>query len=58
MNCISYLGYSARVEYDSRDRIFVGRMLGVPAIISFHADSISALHESFQQALEDYLAGD
>jgi len=55
MSNMSYKGYSARVEYDPRDDIFVGRVLGVRDIISFHASSVSALHEAFRLALEDYL---
>ena len=56
MSSMTYKGYSARVEYDARDDIFVGRVLGVRDIISFHARSVSALHEAFRLALEDYLA--
>lgn len=56
MSNMSYKGYSARVEYDARDDIFVGRVLGVRDIISFHASSVGALHEAFSEALDDYLA--
>lgn len=33
---MSYKGYDARVEYDPRDEIFVGRILGIAEPISFH----------------------
>lgn len=56
MSSMTYKGYSARIEYDARDDIFVGRVLGVRDIISFHASSVSALHEEFRLALEDYLS--
>ncbi|MDI9777533.1 type II toxin-antitoxin system HicB family antitoxin [Pseudomonas putida] len=56
MSCMRYKGYAARIEYDERDDIFVGRVLGMRDIISFHASSVSELHEAFRQALEDYLA--
>lgn len=56
MSNMTYKGYSARVEYDARDDIFVGRVLGMRDIISFHASSVSALHEEFRMALEDYLS--
>ncbi len=48
--------YAARIEYDERDDIFVGRVLGMRDIISFHARSVPELHEAFRDALEDYLA--
>jgi len=51
-----YKGYAARIEYDERDDIFVGRVLGMRDIISFHASSVPELHEAFSEALEDYLA--
>lgn len=56
MSCIRYKGYVARVEYDERDDIFVGRVLGMRDIISFHASSVPELHQAFNEALEDYLA--
>ncbi|MEN4824904.1 type II toxin-antitoxin system HicB family antitoxin [Pseudomonas sp. P39-UII1] len=56
MSCMRYRGYAARIEYDERDDIFVGRVLGMRDIISFHASSVPELHEAFSEALEDYLA--
>ncbi|MED5607459.1 type II toxin-antitoxin system HicB family antitoxin [Pseudomonas sp. JH-2] len=56
MNCMTYKGYAARVEFDDRDDIFVGRLLGVRDIISFHADNVAELHTAFHTAVEDYLA--
>lgn len=56
MSCMRYKGYAARIEYDERDDIFVGRVLGMRDIISFHASSVAELHEAFRGALEDYLA--
>ncbi|WP_233281694.1 type II toxin-antitoxin system HicB family antitoxin [Pseudomonas tructae] len=56
MNTMSYKGYTARIEYDPRDDTFVGRVLGVREIISFHANAVLPLHEAFHLALDDYLA--
>jgi predicted HicB family RNase H-like nuclease len=56
MNSMTYKGYTARVEFDERDDIFVGRVLGVRDIISFHADSVAELRAEFAAAVEDYLA--
>ena len=33
MNTMTYKGYTARVEYDERDNIFVGRILGCHAAV-------------------------
>ncbi|SMO99105.1 Predicted nuclease of the RNAse H fold, HicB family [Thalassovita litoralis] len=54
-NTMSYKGYSARVEYDDEDGIFVGRIAGIRDVVGFHADSVSELKEAFHEAVEDYL---
>lgn len=56
MNTMSYLGYTATIAFDERDDLFVGRILGIRAIISFEAQSVKALHSAFHHAVDDYLA--
>jgi predicted HicB family RNase H-like nuclease len=56
MNSMTHRGYTARVEYDERDNIFVGRILGIHAIISFHGETVSELRSEFELAVDDYLA--
>ena len=53
---MSHKGYSARVEYDERDHILVGRILGIISIIGFHGETVSELRLEFEKAVEDYLA--
>ena len=36
-----FKGCTARIDYDSRDNIFVGRILGVRSIISFHGETVA-----------------
>ena len=55
MNTMSYKGYSARIEFDERDNIFVGRILGIEAVISFHGETVTALRADFEGAVDDYL---
>jgi predicted HicB family RNase H-like nuclease len=55
MNTMSHKGYSARIEFDERDNIFVGRILGVRTIISFHGKTVAGLRAAFRAALDDYL---
>nr|VFK10519.1 MAG: Predicted nuclease of the RNAse H fold, HicB family [Candidatus Kentron sp. LPFa]VFK26843.1 MAG: Predicted nuclease of the RNAse H fold, HicB family [Candidatus Kentron sp. LPFa] len=56
MNTMSHKGYVARIEYDERDGIFVGRVLGIRGIISFHAGTLAQLRGEFETAIDDYLA--
>jgi predicted HicB family RNase H-like nuclease len=56
MSSMSYKGYTARVEFDERDNIFVGRILGVRNIISFHGETVAELRAELKSAVDDYLA--
>lgn len=56
MNTMTHKGYTARVEYDERDNIFVGRILGIRAVISFHGETVAQLRTEFMAAVEDYLS--
>jgi predicted HicB family RNase H-like nuclease len=55
MNTLNYQGYTARIEFDERDNIFVGRLLGIKDSIAFHADNVAELRLAFEEAVEDYL---
>ncbi|MBU6440307.1 MAG: type II toxin-antitoxin system HicB family antitoxin [Betaproteobacteria bacterium] len=55
MNTMHYKGYVARVDFDERDGILVGRVLGVNAIISFHSETVAGLRKEFEGAVNDYL---
>ena len=56
MNTMLHKGYTARVELDDRDGIFVGRLLGIRSIISFHGETVAELRAEFEKAVDDYLA--
>lgn len=56
VNTMSHRGYTARVEYDERDNIFVGRILGIRSIISFHGQTVAKLRGELERAIDEYLA--
>ena len=56
MNTMSYQGYTARIEFDERDSIFVGRVLGLRSIISFHGQTVEELRGQFAAAVDDTAA--
>lgn len=56
MNTMTCKDYTARIEFDERDGIFVGRVLGVRTIISFHGETVAELRAEFEAAIDDYLA--
>jgi len=55
MNTLSHRGYTARIDFDDRDNIFVGRILGIRTIISFHAETVNELRAELELAVDDYL---
>jgi len=56
MGAMTYKGYTARVEYDPRDEIFVGRVLGIEDRITFHGATVATLRRDFLAAIDHYLA--
>ena len=56
MKSLTYKGYSARIEFDAEDRLFVGHLAGVRDIVGFHGRSVVELEAAFHEAVIDYLA--
>lgn len=55
MNTLKHKGYVARIDFDERDGIFVGRVLGLRALISFHGETVDELRAAFVTAIEEFL---
>ena len=51
---LQYKGYYGTVEYDRRDDILHGRLLGITDIITYEGASIEELKNDFENAVEDY----
>lgn len=56
MNSLTCKGYSARIVFDQSDGIYVGRILGLRSIISFHSETEAQLRVEFEKAVDDFLA--
>ncbi len=55
MNTMTHSGDTARIAFDERDNLFVGRILGLRSIISFHGETVAQLRREFAAAVKDYL---
>ncbi len=55
MNEMTYKNYSAKIEYDSIDKIFVGHIIGIRDIVSFHGSTVEELESAFHEAVDHYL---
>jgi predicted HicB family RNase H-like nuclease len=54
-NTLTYKGYSARIDFDPDDMIFVGQLAGINDIVGFHGSSVEELATVFHEAVDDYL---
>lgn len=55
-NVMVLKGYYALVEFDGRDNLFFGRILGIDDIITFHGGNVSDLRTAFEESISDYLS--
>lgn len=53
---MKYRGYTARIDFESKDEIFVGRLLGMSESIAFHGASVEELRGDLEFAVDHYLA--
>jgi predicted HicB family RNase H-like nuclease len=55
-NILKYKGYTGSVVFDSEDKIFHGRVLGLSsALIGFEGATVVEIEKDFQNAVDDYL---
>ncbi len=54
MNDIAYEGYTASLELDYEQNCIVGRVNGIPDVITFQANTPLEAKEQFVQAIKDY----
>lgn len=57
MNNMNYKGYTARIEFDARDNIFWGKVLGLPDSINitFEGKTVAQLTKDFHNSVNFYL---
>ena len=52
---MTHKGQTARIEFDDRDNILVGRLVGITDVVSVQAESVAELRAAFEEAVDDYL---
>ena len=55
-NSMKFRGYTARIDYDAADRIFMGRVLGMSEQLVFHGASVEELVADFEFAVSHYFS--
>ncbi|MDL1974132.1 MAG: type II toxin-antitoxin system HicB family antitoxin [Deltaproteobacteria bacterium] len=56
MNSMTYRGYFAKINFDERDGIFWGKVIGIKDSITFEGETVAQLTEDFHSAINHYLA--
>lgn len=54
-NVMTYKGYTARIEFDQRDNIFIGKIVGIADSITFHGETVKKLRADFEAAIDHYI---
>lgn len=52
---ISYKGFTARVDFSADNDCFVGWIVGIDDIVTFHADTVENLKTEMKSMVEFYL---
>ncbi|NIA19017.1 MAG: toxin-antitoxin system HicB family antitoxin [Xanthomonadaceae bacterium] len=56
MNSMTYKGYFAKINFDERDSVFWGKVIGIKDSIIFEGETVAQLTEDFHNAIDHYLA--
>ena len=55
MNTLTYRGYTARMDFDTDDKIIVGRVADIDDIVTFHGASVAEFEFAFHGAVDGYI---
>src|SRR5699024_2919854 len=55
MSAMIYKGYTAKVEYDAHDHLFVGRLMGISDIVVFDGSTVEELETRFKESVDHYI---
>jgi len=53
---MTFKGYTARIEFDPRDNIFIGKVIGIDDSITFHGSTVDELTDDFHAAVDHYIS--
>ncbi len=56
MNSLTHKGYFAKINFDERDSIFWGKVIGIKDSITFEGETVAQLTKDFHNAIDHYLA--
>jgi len=54
-NTLEYKGFRSKIEYSSDDNLFVGRLIGIKDIVTFHGETVSELRLEMEATVDFYI---
>ena len=55
MKSMTYKGYNAEISYSDEDKCFVGHVVNIDSMVSFHGDTDDELRTAFQEMIDFYI---
>lgn len=52
---MTYKGYTAKIEYSEKDECLIGCVAEIRRTITFQGDSVKAIRQAFEEAVDLYL---
>ncbi len=54
-NLLEYKGYVGTIEVSGKEEILFGKVIGINSLVSYEGQTVAALKEDFESAIDDYL---
>ncbi len=55
MVTMTHKEYIAQIVYSEEDGCFIGDLVGIRDIVSFHGDTLEEIRVAFEESVDDYL---
>ena len=54
-NTLTYKGYRGSIEYNSDDKVFHGKVLGIRSFVTYEGTDVDSIERDFQDSVDFYL---
>ena len=54
-NILEYRGYHTKIEYNSSDFTYRGKIEGIDDLVNFESENLKDIEKEFHKAVDDYL---
>ncbi len=54
-NTLEYKGFRSKIEYSADDNLFVGRLIGIRDIVTFHGETVADLRQEMEATVDFHI---